>query len=111
LAVTEEGQFDWGTEYTNNYRKTWGVDFTANNVPVYVLYENGRINKKESYVMDETEWSNFLSAAQANNNNMFDDVNPNFSTDIEKESYGGFRVKGLFSEAFSEYLDDDLGHL
>ena len=26
--------------------------------------------------------------------------------DIEKESYGGFRVKGLFSEAFSEYLDN-----
>ena len=105
-ALTEEGKFDWGTEYTNNYRKTWGVDFTANNVPVYVIYENGRVNKKESYVMDETEWSNFLSAAQANNNNMFDDVNPNFSTDIEKESYGGFRVKGLFSEAFSEYLDN-----
>ena len=106
MTLTEEGGFDWGTEY-NNYRKTWSVDFTANNVPVYVLYENGRINKKESYIMDETEWGNFLSTAQGNNNNMFDNVNPNFSIDIEKESYGGFRVKGLFSELVNQA--DDLG--
>ena len=106
MTLTEEGGFDWGTEY-NNYRKTWSVDFTANNVPVYVLYENGKINKKESYLMDETEWGNFLSTAQGNNNNVFDNVNPNFSIDIEKESYGGFRVKGLFSELVNQA--DDLG--
>jgi len=106
MTLTEEGGFDWGTEY-NNYRKTWSVDFTANNVPVYVLYENGKINKKESYLMDETEWGNFLSTAQGNNNSVFDNVNPNFSIDIEKESYGGFRVKGLFSELVNQA--DDLG--
>ena len=57
--------------------------------------------------MDETEWGNFLSTAQGNNNNMFDGVNPNFSIDIEKESYKGFRVKGLFSELVNQA--DDLG--
>lgn len=107
MTLTEEGGFDWGTEY-NNYRKTWSVDFTANNVPVYVLYENGRINKKESYLMDETEWGNFLSTAQGNNNSVFDNVNPNFSIDIEKESYGGFRVKGLFSELVGQADDSQF---
>jgi hypothetical protein len=57
--------------------------------------------------MDETEWGNFLSTAQGNNNSVFDNVNPNFSIDIEKESYGGFRVKGLFSELVNQA--DDLG--
>ena len=107
MTLTEEGGFDWGTEY-NNYRKTWSVDFTANNVPVYVLYENGKINKKESYIMDETEWGNFLSTAQGNNNNMFDNSEPNFSMDIEKESYGGFRVKGLFSELVGQADDSQF---
>ena len=107
MTLTEEGGFDWGTEY-NNYRKTWSVDFTANNVPVYVLYENGKINKKESYLMDETEWGNFLSTAQGNNNNMFDNSEPNFSMDIEKESYGGFRVKGLFSELVGQADDSQF---
>ena len=107
MALTEEGGFDWGTEY-NNYRKTWSVDFTANNVPVYVLYENGRINKKESYLMDETEWDNFLSTAQGNNNNMFDNSEPNFSMDTERESYGGFRVKGLFSELVGQADDSQF---
>ena len=108
MTLTEEGGFDWGTEYTNNYRKTWSVDFTANNVPVYVLYENGRINKKESYLMDETEWDNFLSTAQGNNNNMFDNSEPNFSMDTERESYGGFRVKGLFSELVGQADDSQF---
>jgi len=107
MALTEKGRFDWGTEY-NNYRKTWSVDFTANNVPVYVLYENGRINKKESYLMDKTEWGNFLSTAQGNNNNMFDNSEPNFSMDTEKESYGGFRVKGLFSELVGQADDSQF---
>jgi len=107
MALTEKGRFDWGTEY-NNYRKTWSVDFTANNVPVYVLYENGRINKKESYLMDETEWSNFLSTAQGNNNNMFDNSEPNFSMDTERESYLGFRVKGLFSELVGQADDSQF---
>ena len=107
MALTEKGRFDWGTEY-NNYRKTWSIDFTANNVPVYVLYENGRINKKESYLMDKTEWGNFLSTAQGNNNNMFDNSEPNFSMDTEKESYGGFRVKGLFSELVGQADDSQF---
>ena len=52
--------------------------------------------------MDSTEWGNFLSTAQGNNNSIFDDVNPNFSMDIEKESYGGFKVKGLLSDLFNQ---------
>jgi len=108
MTLTEEGGFDWGTEYTNNYRKTWSVEFTSNNAPVYVLYEGKKKNPKESYLMDETEWGNFLSTAQGNNNNMFDNSEPNFSMDTEKESYGGFRVKGLFSELVGQADDSQF---
>ena len=108
MTLTEEGGFDWGTEYTNNYRKTWSVEFTSNNAPVYVLYEGKKKNPKESYLMDKTEWDNFLSTAQGNNNNMFDNSEPNFSMDIEKESYGGFKVKGLFSELVGQADDSQF---
>ena len=58
--------------------------------------------------MDKTEWDNFLSTAQGNNNNMFDNSEPNFSMDIEKESYGGFKVKGLFSELVGQADDSQF---
>lgn len=106
MTLTEEGGFDWNSEY-NNYRSTWVVDFTANNVPVYVKMENGKRSSTEVYAMDEEDWNNFLTTAQSKNNNMFDNITPNFTTDISKELYKGKKLKGLFSDLLTQ--EEDLG--
>ena len=106
IAMTETGEYDWGSEYSN-YRKTWSVDFTTSGAPIYIVHENGRANKKETYLMDEGEWNNFKVTAQSEGNKSFDTREPIFSLDTEKESYGGFRVKGLFSDLLGQ--EEDIG--
>jgi len=106
FATTETGEYDWGSEYSN-YRKTWSIDFTDNGTPIYIVHENGRANTRETYLMDEGEWNNFKTTAQNEGNKSFDTSEPTFSLDIEKESYRGIKVKGLFSDLLNQ--EEDIG--
>ena len=106
FATTETGEYDWGSEYSN-YRKTWSIDFTDNGTPIYIVHENGRANTRETYLMDEGEWNKFKVTAQNEGNKSFDTKEPTFSLDIEKESFRGIKVKGLFSDLLNQ--EEDVG--